>query len=146
MPGGPITRTVLLRHTLPDGSWHHDWLIERPGGAGGADERRLIAFRVRPRIDREGVEAFPAERIADHRAVYLEYEGPISGGRGAVERVAAGEASLLGETPRSVRVRVRFPGGLSGELEGVAREEGWWFRIVAGPRDSAWCGDGSGVP
>jgi hypothetical protein len=30
----------------------------------------------------------PAIRAADHRRVYLAYEGPIAGGRGSVRRVA----------------------------------------------------------
>lgn len=29
-------------------------------------------------------------RLVDHRLEYLEYEGPISGGRGAVRRLAGG--------------------------------------------------------
>lgn len=31
-----------------------------------------------------------AERLADHRLAYLEYEGPVSGGRGSVRRLDAG--------------------------------------------------------
>jgi hypothetical protein len=30
------------------------------------------------------------DRLPDHRRVYLDYEGPISGGRGEVVRVEAG--------------------------------------------------------
>ncbi len=32
-----------------------------------------------------------AERIADHRLAYLEYEGPVRGDRGHVRRLDAGE-------------------------------------------------------
>jgi len=32
----------------------------------------------------------PARRIGDHRKAYLDYEGPVSGGRGDVRRVDAG--------------------------------------------------------
>ncbi|MHC4696690.1 MAG: DNA polymerase ligase N-terminal domain-containing protein, partial [Planctomycetota bacterium] len=32
----------------------------------------------------------PARRIGEHRKAYLDYEGPISGGRGHVHRVDAG--------------------------------------------------------
>ena len=32
-----------------------------------------------------------AQRLPDHRKLYLEYEGPISGNRGHVSRVAGGE-------------------------------------------------------
>ncbi len=32
----------------------------------------------------------PARRIGDHRKAYLDYEGPVSGGRGMVTRVEDG--------------------------------------------------------
>ena len=32
----------------------------------------------------------PAERLADHRLAYLDYEGPVSGDRGHVRRLDAG--------------------------------------------------------
>jgi hypothetical protein len=38
--------------------------------------------------------------------VYLDYEGPVSGNRGSVTRVAAGEYQLLGENERLLRVRL----------------------------------------
>lgn len=40
----------------------------------------------------------PAERIADHRNAYLTYEGPISGDRGSVRRIDAGDATLEFDT------------------------------------------------
>lgn len=86
-----MTRTVLLRHTLPDGSWHYDWMVERPV----RDEHRLVTFRTRERVDRADEIEFDAERISDHRAAYLDFEGELSGGRGRVERVAAGNARDL---------------------------------------------------
>ena len=39
-----------------------------------------------------------AIRLADHRRSYLEYEGPISGNRGMVKRVAGGEYAWIEET------------------------------------------------
>lgn len=96
------TATVLLRHSLPDGSWHHDWMID-PG-----DQRPLLTFRtvaLLPEADR-----FEAERIADHRRVYLTYEGPLSGGRGEVERVASGAARLVEDAAGSLVVDVAFAG------------------------------------
>lgn len=88
-----MARTVLLRHDLPDGTHHFDWLIEpEPAGAGAADpdERALLAWRL-PRRPEEAIGGeMLVERLAPHRRVYLEYEGPISGGRGVVSRVASG--------------------------------------------------------
>jgi hypothetical protein len=36
-----------------------------------------------------------AERLSDHRVAYLDYEGPVSGDRGNVTRIASGEYELL---------------------------------------------------
>jgi hypothetical protein len=94
-------RMVLLRHTLGDGSWHYDWLLD-PAGPGpgrrgrapesGADERRLITFRLSDRPDALSVaQVLHGVRLPDHRALYLDFEGPLSDGRGRVERVAVGE-------------------------------------------------------
>lgn len=74
---------VLLRHDVRDGEWHYDWLID-PGNGG-----ELVSFRLRAPLE-AGDEAVEAVRIADHRRVYLDYEGAISGERGRVTRVASG--------------------------------------------------------
>ncbi len=79
--------TVLLCHDSPDGSRHVDWMIARdPRGRG-----RLITFRLPRRLDKlpDG-EKLTAEEIGLHRTCYLEYEGPVSRGRGRVERLRAG--------------------------------------------------------
>jgi hypothetical protein len=113
------TETVLLRHELPDGSWHHDWMID-PG-----DDRPLITFRTEamvPEVDR-----FEAERLGDHRRVYLSYEGPVSGGRGEVRRVAAGPARLIDVAARSLIVDVAFAGRPWVRWEGVGSEGAWVF-------------------
>lgn len=56
-----------------------------------------------------------AQRIADHRPLYLEYEGEISGGRGRVRRIDRGSASVRRHS--SDRWRVRLVGEtLSGEF------------------------------
>ncbi len=36
----------------------------------------------------------PAERIGDHRRLYLDYEGEVSGGRGRVRRLDRGPARI----------------------------------------------------
>jgi hypothetical protein len=40
-----------------------------------------------------------AEQLPDHRLIYLDYEGPISGNRGTVTRWDAGRFEVLSETP-----------------------------------------------
>jgi len=65
----------------------------------------------------------PAEPAADHRLVYLDYEGPVSGGRGAVTRVDAGAFAWEADTPDHLTVRLtghRFTGRLVLQRAGAA--------------------------
>ena len=121
------TATVLLRHGLPDGSWHHDWMID-PG-----DDRPLITFRTNAMIP--DVERFEAERIGDHRRAYLTYQGPVSGGRGEVTRVAEGAARLIDASERSLVVDVAFAGRQWVRWEGIGPGEAWVFRRGRIPLD-----------
>lgn len=86
-----LSRSVILRHTLADGSWHRDWLIEPPGATeGGEDIADLVAFRLAPDAPTpEGDRAFECEHLPPHRRRYLRYEGPISGNRGRVVQESA---------------------------------------------------------
>ena len=117
-----MERTVLLRHEVAEGAGHFDWLIERPDGG------RLIAFRVRERID-EGARAWEGERIADHREAYLEFEGEVSGGRGRVTRVAAGVCRVVEEGETRLVVDVKL-GALVGRVVGTAQHGRWRFELV----------------
>ncbi len=38
------------------------------------------------------------EKLADHRRAYLEYEGPVAGNRGYVERIEQGHYQLIVHT------------------------------------------------
>jgi hypothetical protein len=89
--------TVVLRHDLPDGTWHVDWLL----GQDAAGRDALVAFRASARPDElaPGGAGLRAERLADHRPVYLAYEGPLARApgtraphrdRGVVRRLRAG--------------------------------------------------------
>ncbi|MFT5422297.1 MAG: hypothetical protein ACI89L_000054 [Phycisphaerales bacterium] len=100
MPEPEPGRWCLLRHDLPDGSWHLDLLIA-PGPESEPEPdfdpaRPLFTLRLPgqtlPLPNHPDCQGFQAERIADHRAVYLDYEGPVSGGRGRVTRLASGTA------------------------------------------------------
>lgn len=71
-------RFVILEHDHP--SLHWDLLLEVDGAAA---TWRLLA---RPEPGRP----IPAERLPDHRLLYLDYEGPVSGNRGQVKRVHSG--------------------------------------------------------
>ncbi len=54
--------------------------------------------------------------LPDHRREYLDYEGPVSGDRGHVRRVAAGSFELLRDTPTEWVVRLH-----GDAIEGVLR-------------------------
>lgn len=82
-----LRRTVQLLHELPDGTNHVDWMI----ACDQAGRESLISFRLPTRIDElKPGQRMAAERIADHRPAYLDYEGPVSGERGSVRRLAWG--------------------------------------------------------
>ena len=46
------------------------------------------------------------ERVPHHRRAYLEYEGPVSGGRGQVRRVAGGTCSVEMDREDSLVLRL----------------------------------------
>lgn len=90
--GAACLPTVLLRHELPDGTHHLDWMLAIDDGL----ESPLMTFRADRRIDALAAgERLELARIGDHRRVYLQYEGPISGGRGEVSRVRSGRIESI---------------------------------------------------
>jgi hypothetical protein len=84
----------------------------------------LLTFRVGVRVD-GGVSGFEAERLADHRVAYLEYEGEISGGRGSVRRVAEGVVENLQESENRIEVR-GVMGGVRVDFVGRPVGAGVW--------------------
>jgi len=103
--------SVVLRHTLPDGGVHLDWMIERGDPSSG-----LITFRIDVGVDLSKPGSVSAERIADHRREYLAYEGPVSGGRGRVDRVSGPAVVELAESESHLRVVLEEIGG-GGRME-----------------------------
>jgi hypothetical protein len=90
-----MPRFVILEHETPLGfarARHWDIMLEY-----GAVLRTFAA----PQPPRVGL-PLDVEQIADHRLAYLDYEGPVSGGRGSVTRFDAGQYQLLAETPREL--------------------------------------------
>ena len=99
--------TVQLRHELPDGTWHVDWMLDRDPLS------RLITFRLPDRLDRLLKGAFfDAECIGQHRREYLEYEGPVSNNRGTVTRVGQGEIVNWASDGDDWWITVIWDGGL----------------------------------
>lgn len=119
-----MPRTVLLKHTMPDGPWHYDWLLARDGDDEGAGAGPVISFRVDLDIRRRSLAAFNAIRLPDHRPQYLTYEGEISEGRGAVERIAAGRCFVDQEWPNLIAGAVGWEGALR-RFEAIRIGDAW---------------------
>jgi hypothetical protein len=103
-----MPRFVLLEHDHPHLHW--DFML----AAGGV--LRTWRLDAPPAPGHLGT----ATRLSDHRLAYLDYEGPVSGGRGTVRRWERGTFDWLVDDPDRVAVR------LEGErLRGVARLERW---------------------
>lgn len=86
-----MPRMVVLWHEISDGDTfdrasHFDVMLE------SGEALWTWALNQWPLKDEQQVSA---KRLADHRFAYLEYEGPISGGRGNVRRVDQGEYQLV---------------------------------------------------
>jgi DNA polymerase Ligase (LigD) len=88
------TRFVILTHDWPVA--HLDLFLEQNGV--------LRAWRL-PADLVPGTECV-ATPNHDHRLMYLDYIGPVSGGRGTVERWDTGELEWLGETPERIEFRL----------------------------------------
>ncbi len=68
----------------------------------------------------------PARRIADHRLVYLDYQGPVGGDRGSVARYDTGPLVVLSMAESVLRIRLegkRLSGGF--ELRRTAADDRW---------------------
>ncbi len=123
-----MARFVLLYHDCPagyerpshwdlmleaDGSLRTWALRELPRGWEAARERTVALFSECAPVS--GANSVPAERLADHRIDYLEIEGPLSGERGVVRRVDAGNYEVVSGSAAGCRVRLTGE-NLSGEV------------------------------
>jgi len=94
---------VILFHT-GHGNDHLDLLLDLQDGPLATWQ--LMASPID--IGKAGTIA--AVKLPDHRRKYLQYEGPISGGRGEVRRVDAGSVQVLEST--TDRLLLEFSGTL----------------------------------
>jgi len=110
------TRFTFARHER-SGDPHFDLFLEPQEGA------RLMTWNL-PSMPKAGTSVV-GRRIADHRAIYLDFEGEISDGRGHVTLIDTGTCEWLerGED----RIRVKLSGRLpAGEFELVRRAGDEW--------------------
>lgn len=87
-----LPRFVLLRHVLPaaaPGKSHWDLMLET------SDLLFTLQLAALPSVGESPAGAAEAlllaKRLPGHRPLYLDYEGEVSGNRGSVERIAAGQ-------------------------------------------------------
>ena len=91
-----MPRFVILRHELPQGSSHWDVMLE--------GDESLLTWSISeiPTDDHPVI----ARRLPDHRTIYLDYEGPVSGDRGDVRRWDAGTYQQLRSSDRELEIHV----------------------------------------
>src|SRR5688572_14862819 len=95
-----MPRFVFLHHETPAGyprETHFDVMLEKNGVL------RTWALEKMPTAD----EVILAEQLTDHRLAYLDFEGEVSGDRGRVTRVAAGDYDLTAESETEISARLR---------------------------------------
>jgi DNA polymerase Ligase (LigD) len=117
-----MPRFVLLEHLWNGVHW--DFMLEN------GESLRTWAIDA-PVV---GGQELAARSLPDHRSIYLDYEGDVSGGRGTVRRIDEGSYDALVWSARLVRVRLQGA-QLVGEVElrqvgeapgGIAS---WKFRL-----------------
>ena len=102
-----MPRFVLLHHECPSGyvkPSHWDFMLEF-GDVLWTWELRELPTSWR-RESNKSSEVLPATRLADHRSAYLDYEGPLTGNRGHVARVASGTFTVIANTPEMLIVQL----------------------------------------
>jgi hypothetical protein len=127
-----MPRFVVLRHDVPSGAealtggraLHWDFMLEM------GDVLRAWALAEQP--DPAGMSCF-AEKLPDHRLLYLDYEGEVSGGRGTVSRLDAGDYASVGNDKSEVVVRLngRLLKGTARLSRGGPDDQRWRFSFVS---------------
>jgi hypothetical protein len=118
-----MPRFVVLTHDHPFLHW--DLMLE--------EGDTLRTWRLPKPPDEQG--ALDVEALGGHRLAYLDYEGPVSGGRGTVERWDAGTYELIESAEDRLLVRLvgtKVQGTAS--LERQSSSSAWIFcrRSAAG--------------
>lgn len=107
-----MPRFAILTHDHPFLHW--DFLLEH-GAACRA--WRLLACP-------DSQDEIPAEALPDHRLMYLNYEGPVSGDRGTVSAWDAGTFEWL--VDREGVLELRLSGRRLNGVVRLAKSDGVW--------------------
>jgi DNA polymerase Ligase (LigD) len=119
-----MPRFVVLQHDSPRGL-HWDFMLER--------DRVLLTWALPVPPDTRG--PIGAEALPDHRPAYLDYEGPVSGGRGSVTRWDGGSYEVERESEDELAV-VLAGRRLNGRVVLAhlgGKDRRWQFRYSAVP-------------
>jgi len=95
----------------------------------------LRTWRLAQPPDVEG--PIDSEPLPDHRLAYLDYEGPVSGGRGTVQQWDAGTSEII--ESMADRVVVRLAGRRLGGVAALEQSQSgptWLFQWVLPPAAS----------
>jgi len=115
-----MPRFAILCHDAPSGM-HYDLLLE------SGDVLRTWSLPEPPDVAGRQI----ATALPDHRLLYLEYEGEISGGRGTVTRYDQGEYEIHSETPTRLVAELhgrRLVGQIA--LERMEPDGRWQFDVA----------------
>jgi hypothetical protein len=113
-----MPRYVILEHDYPVRHW--DFMLE----AGTV--LRTWKLEAAPALG----QTVRAEASFDHRLLYLDYEGPVSGGRGSVARWDAGTFTWAANTEERVVARLQGGRGRGTAILERSVSGGWTLRIV----------------
>ena len=91
-----MPRFVLLEHDAPTGL-HWDFMLE---------EGDQLATWSLPSVPKQGA-TLVCHQLGGHRVEYLEYEGPVSRGRGQVSRVDRGEFQWIDQKADRLEIEVK---------------------------------------
>lgn len=116
-----MPRFVVLDHDYPVQHW--DFLLET------GDVLRAWRLLAEPGVGR----TVPAQPLTHHRTMYLDYEGPVSGGRGIVARWDAGTFAWVRDDVDEFVVDVAG-GKLIGRVVVSRTSRGWMWMCVEGER------------
>jgi hypothetical protein len=115
-----MPRFVILEHDYPHVHW--DFMLE------SGDVLRTWRLAGPP----ETGGSIAAEALPDHRRIYLDYEGPVSGGRGQVRRWDGGNFRWLASgSEEGTRVSVVLEGRrVRGKVTLQKTASGqWWLTL-----------------
>lgn len=127
-----MPRFVILEHDHPFLHW--DLMLE--------SEESLRTWRL-SLPPGESTSDIPAEPLPAHRLHYLDYEGPVSGNRGSVQRWDFGTFDWLRE--EEGRLELSLKGNRTSGLAVLHQTAQGWFFLTSGPQgeisDGSSCGD-----